>query len=84
MIKAQEEVLDVCSKLLDIAKEGSLASDKQQKIELMQESVAEQELLVPIVGEFSAGKSTMINTLWGDCVLPVAITPETSLATELH
>lgn len=84
MIKAQEDVLDVCSKLLDIAKEGSLASDKQQKIELMQESVAEQELLVPIVGEFSAGKSTMINTLLGDGVLPVAITPETSLATELH
>lgn len=84
MIKAQEEVLDVCDKLLEIAKEGSLASDKQQKIEVMQESVSGQELLVPIVGEFSAGKSTMINTLLGNNVLPVAITPETSLATELH
>ena len=84
MIKAQEEVLDVCDKLLEIAKEGSLASDKQQKIEVMQESVSGQELLVPIVGEFSAGKSTMINTILGNNVLPVAITPETSLATELH
>ncbi|MBH0306694.1 dynamin-like GTPase family protein [Helicobacter pylori] len=35
-------------------------------------------------GEFSAGKSTLLNRFLGSSVLPTGITPETSLATELH
>lgn len=84
MIKAQEDVLDVCDRMYTVATKGELASDKILQIEKMQESVAGQKMLVPIVGEFSSGKSTMINTFLGENVLPVGITPETSLATELH
>ena len=50
----------------------------------LQKSVAEQELIVPVVGGFSSGKSTLINAFLSDPYLPVAITPETSLAAELH
>jgi len=42
------------------------------------------ELVVPVVGGFSAGKSELINTLIGEDYLPVGVTPETSLATELR
>ncbi len=35
-------------------------------------------------GEFSTGKSTLLNRFLGSSVLPTGITPETSLATELH
>ncbi len=35
-------------------------------------------------GEFSAGKSTLLNRFLEKSVLPTGITPETSLATELH
>lgn len=84
MIQAQEEILDVCDKLHKITEEASLADDKTKRVEEIQESVASQKLLVPIVGEFSSGKSTMINTMLKESVLPVGITPETSLATELH
>ncbi len=40
--------------------------------------------MVPIVGNFSAGKSTLLNRFLGSSVLPTGITPKTSLATELH
>lgn len=40
--------------------------------------------MIPIVGNFSAGKSTLLNRFLGSSVLPTGITPETSLATELH
>ncbi|GAA7735269.1 dynamin-like GTPase family protein [Helicobacter pylori] len=40
--------------------------------------------MIPIVGNFSAGKSTLLNRFLEKSVLPTAITPETSLATELH
>ena len=42
------------------------------------------QLLIPIVGEFSAGKSTIINSYFDRSILPVGITPETALATEIR
>ncbi|WP_229301158.1 dynamin family protein [Stenotrophomonas maltophilia] len=48
------------------------------------EEMQRAELLVPIIGAFSAGKSSLINTLLGADILPVGITPETELATELR
>ena len=50
----------------------------------LEESIRKQELIIPIVGAFSAGKSSLINSFLGDEILPVGITPETSLATELR
>ncbi|MCX6076293.1 MAG: dynamin family protein [Campylobacterales bacterium] len=46
--------------------------------------VNDTELIVPIVGGFSAGKSTLINSFLGKDVLSTNLTPETSLATELR
>lgn len=50
----------------------------------LSDELASIEMLIPIIGGFSAGKSTMINNFLGDSVLPIAITPETELATELR
>ena len=55
-----------------------------QSAEALKREIAEAELVVPVVGAFSAGKSTLINSFLGDELLPVNITPETALATELH
>jgi hypothetical protein len=84
MITAQEEVLEVCAKLYSITEKAELATEKAANIEVVQKSAAQQQLFVPVVGHFSTGKSTMINTLIGDAILPTGITPETSLATEIH
>ncbi len=39
---------------------------------------------VPLVGLFSAGKSSLLNKILDDNLLSVQITPETAIATELH
>jgi hypothetical protein len=46
--------------------------------------VQQSEFLVPLIGGFSAGKSTLINALIGREVLPVDISPETELAAEIR
>lgn len=46
--------------------------------------VMETELVVPVIGAFSAGKSSLLNALMGNEILPVGIAPETELATELR
>ena len=46
--------------------------------------VSDLEMIVPVIGGFSAGKSTLINSFIDNNILPTAITPETSLPTELR
>ena len=84
MIPAQEEILEVCNTLHTYSKQAELAQEKVNTIEAVQKNVAVTQLLVPVIGQFSAGKSTMINTMLGTTLLPTGITPETSLATEMH
>jgi len=59
-----------------------LKFDVRKQEELI-DSLHATELIVPVVGGFSAGKSTLINSFLGSGVLPTNITPETALATEL-
>lgn len=42
------------------------------------------EILVPFIGGFSSGKSSLINTLLGEVLLSTDITPETALPIELR
>ena len=46
--------------------------------------ITNTELAVPVVGIFSVGKSSLLNDVIGNDVLPVGIAPETELATELR
>lgn len=54
------------------------------EIASMRTAIQQCELLVPVVGAFSAGKSSLLNSLMGAELLPVAITPETAMPTELR
>lgn len=57
-------------------------SDKNLK--LLKKELKEVNLIIPVVGTFSAGKSSLINSFLNNNVLPVGITPETALASELR
>lgn len=46
--------------------------------------IQQGELIVPVVGGFSSGKSTLINSFLGNPLLPTSIRPETALAAELR
>lgn len=76
---------------MNFAKQQLLADNWQQIIEVSQRYQAEQVftpyqeqvenfvMRVPLVGLFSAGKSTLINKLINDNLLSVQITPETAM-----
>lgn len=54
------------------------------KLSNLAQQIEQAELIVPIVGGFSAGKSSLINAFLGSDILPTKVTPETALATELR
>ncbi|MBM3073719.1 dynamin family protein [Lelliottia sp. RWM.1] len=55
-----------------------------ENLDIIQENIRTFSVRLPLIGAFSAGKSSLINSLLQDNLLSVAIDPETSLPTELH
>ena len=53
-------------------------------IQELKKDILNREIIIPVIGPFSAGKSSLINSFLGSDYLPVGITPETSLATEIR
>src|SRR5450432_2319291 len=56
---------------------GEEAAGDRQKVLDTASDLREMFLMVVIIGEFNAGKSTFVNALLGDAVLPMGITPTT-------
>ncbi|ANH47071.1 dynamin-like GTPase family protein [Helicobacter pylori] len=81
VLHAQTDFVEFLEQVLEVLKEVEI--DKTECFILL-ESVQKQQLVIPVVGNFSAGKSTLLNRFLEKSVLPTAITPETSLAAELH
>lgn len=84
MIKKQKEYINFTNLAIDIAKNTEFLNKKTKELEEILLGIEKQELLVPVIGGFSSGKSSLINNFLGADILGVAITPETSIATELR
>ncbi|PUD07109.1 GTPase [Helicobacter pylori] len=81
ILRAQTNFVEFLEQVLEVLKEVEI--DKTECSTLLA-SIQKQQLVIPVVGNFSAGKSTLLNRFLEKSVLPTGITPETSLATELH
>ncbi len=80
-LKIKEKYLQIVESIQKIAVSVGLPTEKAAALE---DAIRNQELLIPVVGEFSAGKSSFLNSFIGKRVLSVAGTPETAVATELR
>lgn len=88
MRKAQQNFLNYLSAVERTVQKSHSAGLKLgidlQRLDQVTASIRSKELLVPVVGAFSAGKSSLLNAIIGRELLPVAITPETAIPTELR
>ena len=90
MLKTQQAFCNYLGEVqaeLNKAQSSGVAEEWQQNVRSVEEldqEIQAAELIVPVVGAFSAGKSTLINSFLESDLLPVNITPETALATELR
>lgn len=73
-------MLDTLEKYKEVAQ--FLKDDKSiYNIDLMKEAIEEKQFLLSFVGQFSAGKSKLINNIIGKEVLPVHISETTQVVT---
>lgn len=79
-ISKLDEQLD---KLLEIAESTGTQQDVVEKIKTLKEKNHSKNFKVLVMGEFSAGKSTMINALIGEPILPERALTATAIITEI-
>ncbi|WP_086282712.1 dynamin family protein [Campylobacter devanensis] len=84
MTNKQKSYIECGNKAINIAQNTDCLNDKIQELSLLTKSIENQELLVPVIGGFSSGKSSLINSFLGSKVLETGITPQTAIATELR
>jgi len=81
MLDTQRTYLNYLNAIFPVIADTALQSDEVTRL---QNDIQHTELLVPVIGAFSAGKSSLLNTFLGETILSVGLTPETELATELR
>lgn len=81
--KKRDAAGQVLVKLRDLARAAdfaALAAEAEEALARLRES----RFHLAVMGQFKRGKSTLINALLGESVLPTGILPLTSIATEVR
>ena len=80
-LKTKKQYTNIVDEIIKIATSVECPTENAGSLK---QTIKDYELLIPVVGEFSAGKSTFLNSFIGRKVLSVSINPETAVATELR
>jgi small GTP-binding protein len=75
----KESVRRVLNRVAEVAKAAGLASTDRDIRETRLPKLDEERFSIVVLGEFNHGKSTFINALLGETILPVGITPTTAV-----
>ncbi len=77
-----EKTYEEIAKSIEIIKQIDI--DDKNSIERIENKLKEREFNLVVMGQFKRGKSTFINSLLGDKILPTAILPLTSIVTIIN
>ncbi len=79
----REKIKNQVSSVKKISDEIELSESFRNNLERMEHIVASEMFKVMVIGSFSRGKSTLINALLGEKILPAKLTPTTAVITIL-
>ena len=70
--------------LMELLDRSGLFPQQTAALRELKQQFGRDELVLSVVGQFKRGKSSLINALLGESLLPVAITPLTAVVTEIR
>ena len=80
---AQSHFLELLDRLVQLNQELAINPEIDTSLKFLHDKVSNFKVVVPIIGKFSGGKSTLLNRYLGHNYLKCDVTPETAFATEL-
>lgn len=78
------EMVEIAEEALRLARAEELDTRVQHLSNHVLTPLEENEIAIAFLGEFSVGKSSLLNALFSENVLPVAVRATTSLVTEIR
>lgn len=66
-----------------LLKASEVCGEQGKKLEALNQRLENREFIISVFGQFKRGKSTLINAVLGEDVLPVGIVPVTSVVTQI-
>ncbi|HHY12427.1 MAG TPA: GTP-binding protein, partial [Firmicutes bacterium] len=63
---------------------GKVINQQMCAIEKLKGRLAQNELIISVIGQFKRGKTALVNAILGDEILPVGIVPLTSVVTKIR
>ncbi|MGP1570283.1 MAG: dynamin family protein [Eubacteriales bacterium] len=73
--------LEIAKKLFSVTQ---VCAAEEKKVSELIEKQDKSEITVSVIGQFKRGKSTLVNALLGEEILPVGIVPVTSVVTKIE
>ena len=81
MLNNQKKFIDILNNVNTICQNSNISNENiKNTIELIENT----SLIIPVVGDFSSGKSTLLNKFIGKDILSVNVKPETAVPCELY
>ena len=81
MLNNQKKFIDILNNINTICQNSNISNENiKNTIELIENT----SLIIPVVGDFSSGKSTLLNKFIGKDILSVNVKPETAVPCELY
>ncbi len=75
---------DKLSDMIALMTEAEIIPDQVLAIKELWDRLAESELIISVIGQFKRGKTTLVNAILKDELLPVGIVPLTSAVTQIR
>ncbi len=77
-------ILDIVNKTEKLLNSNEICKGEVQRVKTLRNKLEENKITVSVIGQFKRGKSTLVNGILGEKVLPVGIVPVTSVVTRVE
>lgn len=77
-------ILDVAKGVEDILAANEICGGEAARVRALIDKLENNKITVSVIGQFKRGKSTLVNGILGDKILPVGIVPVTSVVTSVN
>jgi len=82
--KEKRPILEIVKDTADVFSKYEITKGELERTEELIEKLENQEITISVIGQFKRGKSTLVNAILEDKILPVGIVPVTAVITTIE
>ncbi len=77
-------MLDMVRRTEELLRDSEICAKETAKIRELEDKLTNPQMIISVIGQFKRGKSTLLNRMLGESLLPVGIVPVTSAVTRVE